>query len=65
MAATVTVTLPVFMRIGEDGEEIRVGEVTADSALEMQHAVPELLREYATALEEHLTRPGRSEGGGP
>lgn len=48
------VTLPVFLRIG-DGEECRVGEISADSAAEMQRGVPEFLFDLAAAFEQRLT----------
>ena len=62
MAVAVTVTLPVFIRVG-DGPEAQVGAITADSATGMQLSQADLLRAIAAEIERLLG--GQPPGDGP
>jgi hypothetical protein len=46
------VSLPVFLRVGSDEEDIEVGTLQAHSVREAQAAMPRLLRELADDFEQ-------------
>ena len=60
---TVTVSMPVFLRVG-DGKERPIGSVQADSPGDLQQGVADLLRTAATALEEQADSPAGTGLGG-
>ena len=57
-----TVVLPVYLRVGADGEEIRVGSITADSAEEARVAMAAFLRGAADEIDRQAENGGA--GGG-
>lgn len=54
--------LPVFLRFGESGEELRIGELHGLCAARMQQAVPGFLRRLADEFEHHLHEPAAAPG---
>ncbi|GGV13583.1 hypothetical protein [Streptomyces spectabilis] len=61
MAAPVTVSLPVFIRVG-DGAEVQAGTITADSATGMQLGQVDLLRAVADEIQRLIADRPADEG---